>query len=306
MLVEPLVEHKELAERFVALERTVNGVEITQSLAGGVNVEDAPQKLQKFVSSEPHNSEALKEIFEDSEFIATLVNCFEDNHFTYLEINPYIAQGDRYAVLDAAVEVDTSAEFFVNNNWSAKDTRTYKTNINEAEKAVDALAEKSPASLALKVLNENGSIFLLLSGGGASVVIADEFSSLGCHEQMANYGEYSGNPNEEETYLYTKQVLRLLLKSTAEKKVLLIAGGTANFTDIAVTFKGIIHALSDDAEALKNQDVAVYVRRGGPNQVKGLKLIQDYLNQAGLVNGVYGPEESLGSIVTKVVKRLEA
>lgn len=116
---------------------------------------------------------------------------------------------------------------------------------------------------------------------------------------IGNYGEYSGAPNADETYEYAKQILSLLIKSTAKKKILLIAGGVANFTDVSVTFKGILRALEERIDELKAQKVAIFVRRGGPQQEKGLKLIRDFVAKHELAGYIAGPELSLNEIVNK-------
>ena len=55
---------------------------------------------------------------------------------------------------------------------------------------------------------------------------------------MANYGEYSGAPSEQQTYEYAKTILSLMLKERNEcGKVLIIGGGIANFTNVAATFR---------------------------------------------------------------------
>jgi succinyl-CoA synthetase beta subunit len=55
--------------------------------------------------------------------------------------------------------------------------------------------EKSGASLKLTILNPEGRIWTLVAGGGASVVYADTVADLGYVQELANYGEYSGNPS---------------------------------------------------------------------------------------------------------------
>ena len=53
-------------------------------------------------------------------------------------------------------------------------------------------------------------------------------------------GEYSGGPNEQQTYVYAKTVLDLMCRhSHNEGKILIIGGGIANFTNVADTFKVI-------------------------------------------------------------------
>lgn len=305
-LVEPFCEHAKKDEHYIALRRTENGVALSYSEHGGIDIEEHAASLQHALLGGRSYEESQNTTKAPHALVKTLYGAFQDAHMTYLEINPCVIVADSFVPLDAAIEVDSAAEFFVQNLWSAADVRSAKSHVHAAERAVEVLAAKSPSSLSLKVLNENGSVFLLLSGGGASVVVADELSNVGAHESIANYGEYSGNPSEEETYLYAKQVLTLLVGSTSQKKVLLIAGGVANFTDVAKTFKGIMRAIAEVAETLVKQDVAVLVRRGGPNQAKGLADMQAFLQKHNIRRSVHGPEMSLATIVAEAVKEVKA
>ena len=64
----------------------------------------------------------------------------------------------------------------------------------------------------LTILNEAGRIWTLVAGGGASVIYADTIVELGGVKELANYGEYSGGPNETQTYEYAKTVIDLMCK----------------------------------------------------------------------------------------------
>jgi ATP citrate (pro-S)-lyase len=67
---------------------------------------------------------------------------------------------------------------------------------------------------------------------------SDTICDLGGASELANYGEYSGAPSEQQTYEYAKTILSLMLKEKHEcGKVLIIGGGIANFTNVAATFK---------------------------------------------------------------------
>ncbi len=302
-LVEPFLKHEQNTEKYVALERTSNGVELTYSEKGGVDIEDNKDSLEHctldaFIFDPAANNTAL-----DNEILEKLYELFQAHHMTYMEINPALFIKRKFVALDAAVEVDSSAQFFISDSWTNDDVRNASRPCPE-EKAVEELASKSPASFNLKLLNKDGSVFLLLSGGGASVVVADEFASQGFYDRIANYGEYSGGPNTEETYLYTKQVLALLIASKAKQKVLFIGGGTANFTDVAKTFKGVLQAMGEVKSELKRQKVAVFVRRGGPNQQKGLELMKAFLDEARLVHEVCGPDVPIAQLVKRATKEL--
>lgn len=301
-LVETFFIHEQKDEHFVAMVLTDEGTELQYSPQGGVEIEENKDSLQSclfpFGDSGDSNTTHL-----NTEVVKKLLECFEQNQMTYLEVNPLVIVDGKVTPLDAAVEVDSSTEFG-SKGWNSGDYRSPKKELQPVEQAVEELASKTPASLVLKVLNPDGNLFLLLSGGGASVVILDEIATLANKDVIGNYGEYSGNPNEQDTYLYTKQVIKLVLDSKATKKALLIAGGVANFTDVAKTFKGIIRALDDNIDQLKAQDIHVVVRRGGPNQKQGLALMKDYLESKRLNSQVYGTEMSLGRAVSSTVKEI--
>jgi ATP-citrate lyase beta-subunit len=124
----------------------------------------------------------------------------------------------------------------------------------------------------------------------------DALVSAGLQEDTINYSEYSGAPTRDETRVYVSTLLALLSQSSSPKKAILIAGGVANFTDVQLTFEGIIDAFLENIQILTDQNVFVCVRRGGPNQEKGLALMRSFLNTHNIRNEVYGPEFSLGEV----------
>lgn len=119
---------------------------------------------------------------------------------------------------------------------------------------------------------------------------------------MGNYGEYSGGPTREETYLYAKEVIALLLGSKREKKALVIAGGVANFTDVQKTFAGIIDALKEEAQTLRAQGIKVFVRRGGPNEAAGLSLMKDFLEQEDLLGSITGSDALITQAIDDAIQ----
>ena len=57
----------------------------------------------------------------------------------------------------------------------------------------------------------------------------------------------------------------------SDGKILIIGGGIANFTNVADTLKGIIRAINETKDKLKENNTKIYVRRGGPNYKEGLR-----------------------------------
>ncbi len=310
-LVEPMVEHAKADERFLALIRTEEGIEVQYSEKGGVDIEEHPESVKKFLIANksqktPSSSRTVLVNMTPAgikpENFSKILGLFNKVNMVYLEINPLLVDKDRLTPLDAAVEVDSTAELAVQGAWTSDDVRSAATKKTDSEKEVEELQATSAASLTLRVLNPDGKILLLLSGGGASLVVADEFDTHGLAGELINYGDYSGNPNEDELYHYTLAAIKLIKASKASKKIIVIAGGVANFTDIAATFKGIIRAFEKEKKYLKDNNASVFVRRGGPNQQKGLKMMEEYLSQIGLKHKVHGPNVSLAQLVEKVAE----
>lgn len=299
-IVEEFVENEGYGEHYLAIMRMREGVVLWYSKMGGIDIEAHPESITKVLVSGESIDTVASDLSLEKNILVSLLESFDRYHFSYLEINPLVIKDRSFFFLDTAVEVDTAGEFFVNESWDETDFRDFTKNEKTPEELViEELKRNSPSSFSFQVINPNGGIFLLLSGGGASLVTADEVFQLGEGGNLANYGEYSGNPNQEETYIYVKNVLSLLLKSEAPKKALIIAGGVANFTDVRVTFKGVIQALSKVADNLKEQNVKVFVRRGGPHQNEGLALMREFLEKNDLYGFVSGPEMVLTDIVQK-------
>ncbi|QQP51849.1 ATP-citrate synthase, partial [Caligus rogercresseyi] len=135
---------------------------------------------------------------------------------------------------------------------------------------------KTGASLKLTILNPKGRIWTMVAGGGASVIYADTVSAYGGASELANYGEYSGAPSEQQTYDYAKTILSLMTKEQHDNgKVLIIGGGIANFTNVAATFKGIVRAIEEYQNKLKEFNITIFVRRAGPNYQEGLRVMRE-------------------------------
>jgi succinyl-CoA synthetase beta subunit len=291
-LVEPFIPHSENEERYLSLERTREGIKVLYSAQGGVEIESHWQAV-----SDKIDDSKIKILVENLKVV------FDKYHFCFLEINPLVVVNGAIHFLDLAVEIDDAALSLPELSCANLIPITEKVTL-PSEKAIKQLDAATPASLKYQIINPNGAIWMLLSGGGASLVLADEVADSGYGQELANYGEYSGSPTTEDTYLYTRVLLEDLLRSKAAKKVLLIAGGVANFTDVAKTFKGVIQALEEKKGQLQTQNVKIFVRRGGPNQARGLQLMADFLKANGLYGEVLGPQRPLTEIVNIAIKNL--
>ena len=305
LIAEPMVPHEQSAERYLSITQDRRGVSLTFSSHGGIDVESHPEALKTVtITDETDWPELSRQTGLSNEQLRKLIEAFEENYMVFLEINPYLLVSSGLHLLDLAVEVDDTGAYFI-DTWQDTDFRRAGNHkLTPQEQRIAELDETSPASLKLEVINPNGTIFVLLSGGGASITVADEIYNHGAGSRLANYGEYSGNPTTEETYLYTSAVLELMLASKASKKVLFIGGAVANFTDVANTFTGIIEAIDKFAERLRKQRVKIYVRRGGPRQEIGLANMKAALEKYDLIGAVHGPEVPLPEAVTEMLKEV--
>ncbi len=300
-LAEPYFPHEESEEQYLALERVRGGLRMLHARSGGVDIEAHPEEVEEFlIHSEEDVRDVAKKTGLPSAFLENLVKVFQNNFFAFVEINPFVVRNGVVHLLDAAVLVDSAGIFFIHDAWNEDDIVEAKTK-HVTEERVQVLQKTTPASLKLSVLHPQGSLFFLLSGGGGSIVIADEAELRGVGDRIGNYGEYSGGPTREETHLYTREVLKLLLASSAKKKALIIAGGIANFTDIKATFAGVIDALRENSTKLRAAGVKVFVRRGGPNESSGLQHLETYLKQEKLFGSVHGSDAVITSAVDEAI-----
>jgi ATP citrate (pro-S)-lyase len=239
-----------------------------------------------------------------SGFIEALFKFYADLNFTYLEINPVAVTKDAIIPLDLAAKLDSTAEFESGDKWgNIEFPAPFGRTLTKEEAYIAELDAQTGASLKLTILNPEGRVWTMVAGGGASVIYADTITDLGYMEELANYGEYSGDPSEEFTYLYAKTILDLMTRNKHPKgKFLLIGGGIANFTDVASTFKGIIKALKEYQKNLQENKVKIYVRRGGPNYKEGLRQMRELGEKLGVPVEVYGPETHMTKIVSMALK----
>lgn len=313
-LIEPFVPHE--VEYYLAFTSNRDGDVVHFSTQGGVDIEAvwdsvidvqvAPlgtldkAALEKRLPKLPDKAKVVA-------FIDALYRIYVDYYFAYLEFNPFTFSKDGALVpLDCVAKLDDTAAFQCAEKWGKIEfPKAFGMTMTKEEAYVKSLDEKTGASLKLTVLSPNGRVWLLVAGGGASVIYADTVVDLGYAEELANYGEYSGDPSTELTYEYTKTVLDLMTRTPDPKgreKFLIIGGGIANFTDVAKTFTGIIQALEQYKDRLQKNKVKIYVRRGGPNFKEGLEKMRRVGEQIGVPVEVYGPETHMTAVVSMALE----
>ncbi len=303
-LVEPFVEHDK--EFFAAVVSRADCDEILYSPQGGVDVEenwDSIRTAKVGLFEEPDAGKIGAQLqVQDAlvqKFLAACVLAAREVGSPYLEFNPFTISQGKIFVLGTVARLDTHESFAKRKLWNGipfKDA--FGTTKTEQERKVEVLDESTSGSLKLTVFNKNAPLWLLVAGGGASVVFADTAADEGLAEKIGNYGEYSGNPTEQETFEYASLLFELVEQSNAPKKAVVIGGAIANFTDIAATLKGVCTAIEKHADALKKANARFFVRRGGPNYMQGLEEIRKTCAKNGIEAQVFGPEKPMTQMIT--------
>ncbi|KRF80279.1 ATP-citrate synthase isoform X1 [Drosophila virilis] len=311
-IIEPFVPHTEAEEMYVCIYSHRSADTILFYHLGGVDIGDVDAKAVKLevpvdstLSLADVKTTLLKAITDASKkeriakFIYALYATFADLYFTYLEINPLVVTADNLYILDLAAKLDSTADFICRPKWGEIDyPPPFGRDAYPEEAYIADLDAKSGASLKLTILNRNGRIWTMVAGGGASVIYSDTICDLGGATELANYGEYSGAPSEQQTYEYAKTILNLMTSSPKhpDGKVLITGGGIANFTNVAATFQGIITALREFQPKLVEHNVSIFVRRAGPNYQEGLRRMRDFGGTLGIPLHVFGPETHMTAI----------
>ncbi|KAL5286853.1 ACLY family protein [Megaselia abdita] len=311
-IIEPFVKHADNEEAYVCIYSHRNADTILFHHQGGVDIGDVDAKALKLevaigkkTSVEEITSKLLVNVptaakkQQVANFIYALYQSYVDLYFTYLEINPLVVTNESIYILDLAAKLDSTADFVCRPKWGEIEyPPPFGRDAFPEEAYIADLDAKSGASLKLTILNRNGRIWTMVAGGGASVIYSDTICDLGGASELANYGEYSGAPSEQQTYEYAKTILNLMTSSPKhpDGKVLITGGGIANFTNVAATFRGIITALREFQPKLVEHNVSIYVRRAGPNYQEGLRKMREVGSTLGIPLYVFGPETHMTAI----------
>ena len=316
-VVEPFTPHAQEEEYYISATCVGDDDMLYMSAEGGMEVEEGWEEKVTEVAFKITDSEdviaeriranipadvAEKDKAQFAEFAIGFFKAYRELNFAYLEINPFVMQGNKIELLDMVAKLDDTAGFMMVEQWGDV---AYPTAFGMEAKSpeVEAIEEadaKTGASLKLTLLKPEARIWTMVAGGGASVVYADTIADFAGIDDLANYGEYSGGPTTGETKFYAETLLDLMTRekdAQGREKILIIGGAIANFTDVAKTFTGIIQAFEAYQEKMKDIGIKIYVRRGGPNYEKGLKDIKEAADKMGLYIEVYGPETHVTDIV---------
>ncbi len=300
VILSECVDHKE--EYYLAVKSIREGAEIFMASIGGIEIESHWDKVKKMLvplGNEPSlaqledlakaagfNKKLMPKI---AQFALKLYQCYDQEDGIYLEINPLILrelEGELVA-LDAVTLVDADARYR-HPDWNFTFASEFGRPYTSDERAIMEIDARIKGSVKFIEI-PGGDTALLPAGGGASLFYVDAVMATG--GRIANYAEYSGDPPDWAVEALTDKVCSL-----KGIKRIIVGGAIANFTDVKKTFGGIINGFRKAKGEGKLDGIAIWVRRGGPNEKEGLDLMRG-LSAEGFNIHVYDRNTPLTDIV---------
>ncbi|KAL5851440.1 hypothetical protein ACOSQ3_006558 [Xanthoceras sorbifolium] len=315
-IVEPFIPHDQ--EYYLSINSERLGCTVNFSDCGGIEIEDNWDKVKSvFVPTE--KSLTVETI---APLIATLPSevrgrignlimgvfaVFQDLDFSFIEMNPFTLVNEELYPLDMRVELDECAAFRNEDKWGDVEFPMPFGRVRSPEEIfIDALKEKSNATLKFVLLNRKGRIWKLIPGGGSSLIYVDAVGHLGYASELGNYTDYTGT-SEEEMYQLAMTILNCATANPdGRKRALLIGGNISNTANIATTYDGLIRALKEKKSELKLAKLHIFVRRGGQNHRRGLAKMLAVGKELGVPVEVYGPEAIMTGICNRAIECIES
>ncbi len=299
VIISEMVPHE--VEYYLAVKSTREGADILMANFGGIEVEsrwDEIKRISVEVGDIP-STEQLEKLAKEAgfkgklagdaaQFAKKLFECYEQEDGQYLEINPLsvTSEGELIA-LDMVTMLDADARFR-HPDWNFSFASEFGRPYTEDETAIMEIDSRIKGSVKFIEI-PGGNIALLPAGGGASVYYADAIVAQG--GKIANYAEYSGDPQDWAVEALTERVASL-----PGIEHIIVGGAIANFTNVKKTFAGIIAGFRNVRAKGKLKDVNIWVRRGGPFEKEGLEAMRA-LQQEGFKIHVYDRYTPLTDIV---------
>ena len=258
------------------------------SAEGGVDIESLAEREPRKVRKEHFSSRArlpqyrAREIISETgvsgklllglgNILSKLADVFLDYDATLAEINPLaLTRKGQLMALDCHLEIDDDAVFRhphlseVVNKENRFEAQRRVTEFEQKAAEIDQLDHRGVAG---RVIEFDGTMGLIIGGGGASLTAFDAVQSHG--GQPANYCEIGGNPSVRKV----TELTRLILSKPNVEKIAVIMNVVSN-TRVDLVARGIVKGI---LEAGKNPATTVTAFRiPGAWEEEGFKILSKY------------------------------
>jgi succinyl-CoA synthetase beta subunit len=212
-----------------------------------------------------------KQLLEMAAILSKLAEIFIDYDATLAEINPLaLASDGRLIALDCHLEIDDDAAFRHRElAQMVEDESRYEAShqVTEFERKAAEIDKIDHRGVAGRMIEFDGTLGLIIGGGGASLTAFDAVCSHG--GEPANYCEIGGNPSVRKV----TELTRLILSKPNVKKIAVIMNVVSN-TRVDLVARGIIKGILE-AGKIPSETVAVF-RIPGAWEEEGFKILSKY------------------------------
>jgi len=212
-----------------------------------------------------------KQLMLLGQILSKLADVFIDYDATLAEINPLaLTQDGRFIALDCHLEIDDDAIFRHTDLANIlQDVSRFEATrkITEFEHQASEVDQLDHRGVAGRVIEFDGSLGLIIGGGGASLTAFDAVRLHG--GKPANYCEIGGNPSVRKV----KELTRLILSKPDVTQIAVIMNVVSN-TRVDLVARGIIKGILETGK-VPSETVAVF-RIPGAWEDEGFKILSKY------------------------------
>ncbi len=258
------------------------------SQEGGIDIEELAARHPEKVRREPFSvrgrlpQHRAREIIAEAGvsgrallglggILSTLADIFLDYDATIAEINPLALTRDgRYVALDCHLEIDDDG-LFRHEDLAEKEEEADRIeggrSSTEFERQAARIDQLDHRGVAGRVIEFEGTLGLIIGGGGASLTAFDAVQQHG--GKPANYCEIGGNPSVFKVQELTKHIL----SKPGVEKIAVIMNVVSN-TRVDLVARGVVKGILEAGKE-PSETVAVF-RVPGAWEQEGFKILSKY------------------------------
>jgi succinyl-CoA synthetase beta subunit/citryl-CoA synthetase large subunit len=258
------------------------------SQEGGIDIEEHAARHPEKVRREPFSvrgrlpQHRAREIIADvgisgrallglGSILSTLADIFLDYDATIAEINPLALTRDGgYVALDCHLDVDDDG-LYRHRDLAKKEEEPDRVeggrSSTEFEKQAARIDQLDHRGVAGRVIEFEGTLGLIIGGGGASLTAFDAVQQHG--GKPANYCEIGGNPSVFKVQELTKHIL----SKPGVEKIAVIMNVVSN-TRVDLVARGVVKGILESGR--KPSDTLAVFRVPGAWEQEGFKILSKY------------------------------